>query len=102
MELVVRGKDGDGRNQVAGYGQVLVPTKPGCHELIVQCWRPLSQDKLRQKLLGEVPELLDEEIDYIAQPNKSKPGIRAEDSVEVLVRFNVSLQEFRQNNLHVV
>eukprot|EP00392_Amoebophrya_sp_AT5.2_P003449 g3454.t1 len=55
LELTVRGQDGDGRNQLAGYGQILIPTRPGCHELIVQCWRPKSGQKpLRQKLLGEV------------------------------------------------
>ena len=26
LEVVVRGKDADGRNQLAGYGQILVPT----------------------------------------------------------------------------
>ncbi|CAD7939661.1 unnamed protein product [Amoebophrya sp. A25] len=102
LEVIVRGKDGDGRNQVAGYGQVLVPTRPGGHELIVQCWRPV-EDVLRQQLLAEVPEFVDEQHEqlYVSTPNKSKAQLRAEDSVEVLIRFNVTLQDFKSNNLVV-
>jgi hypothetical protein len=33
LEFVVRGQDKHGRNQVAGYGSVLVPTTPGTHEV---------------------------------------------------------------------
>ena len=33
LELVVRGRDCFGKNQLAGYGTCLVPIKPGSHEV---------------------------------------------------------------------
>ena len=56
---------------------------------------------MAQTLLGDVPEFVDSKLDYIAQPNKSKAGVLAQDTVEVMVRFNVSLQDFKSNNLMV-
>lgn len=104
LEVCVRGQDAYGRNQLVGYGSVFIPTKPGTHELILQCWRPLECDSsdrsLRQTLLGETPDFLESQMGNISQPNRSRPHIRAENSVEVLLRLNIILQYFKLNNIH--
>lgn len=56
---------------------------------------------MRQWLLGDVPEFVDEKADFPSECNTSRAGIRVEDSVEVLVRLNVTLQDFEPNNLRV-
>merc|ERR1711904_656891 len=60
LELVVRGKDSHGRNQLAGYGSVMIPTKPVTVEMLCHCWRPAGRSllaRLRAFFIGVVPEL---------------------------------------------
>ena len=99
----MRGQDDYGRNQLAGYGTVFVPTAPGTHEVVVQCWRPRHKSsmwtRLKRHLLGTVPEFVDDKKNLTWENNRSRAGILTEDTVEVLVRFNVLMQEFERNNL---
>ena len=86
-------------NLIFEFSQVITSNPP---QLIVQCWRPLETNGgMRQWLLGDVPEFVEEKADFPSDNNTSRAGIRVEDSVEVMVRLNVTLQDFETNQLYV-
>lgn len=101
LELVVRGSDSHGRRQLAGYGAWTLPVGPGAIEVLCRCWRPCGTSwlgRLRAFLLGIIPELF--HTSAVSDPRKSRAGLRAEDSVDVLLRINVVHQHFDQHGLH--
>ncbi|CAE8743687.1 unnamed protein product, partial [Polarella glacialis] len=100
LELVVRGSDAHGRHRLAGYGSWALPTTPGTTEVLCRCWRPTGDGlvaRLRSFFLGIVPEL--QQSAAISDTGSSRPGLRTEDSVDVLLRINIVHQNFEQNGL---
>lgn len=66
--------DSWGRRRTEGYGYFTLPTNPGLHEIVVQCWRPTGnagygavQAQLRRYFIGHNPEL--EDVTYTAIPS---------------------------------
>ena len=104
LDMVVRGKDEHSRNQLIGYGSVYLPMRPGAHELIVPCWRPMGvgvYDRLRQLLLGISPDITVEKQHIAHGVNANRSCINAETTCEVLVRLNIVVQDFVGNDIHV-
>mmetsp|Transcript_35703 Transcript_35703/g.83006 ORF Transcript_35703/g.83006 Transcript_35703/m.83006 type:complete len:201 (+) Transcript_35703:46-648(+) len=100
LELVVRGSDSHGRQRLAGYGSCAVPLVPGAREVLCRCWR-LTGDgmcaRLRAFLVGIVPELLVSSM--LSDHSRSRPTLKTEDSVDVLVRLSIVHQNFPQNSV---
>lgn len=72
--LHVISSDSWGRRRTEGYGYVTMPTKPGLHDVIVHCWRPLGNfgfDQIaaekRRFFIGGTPEL--EDVTFAAVPS---------------------------------
>eukprot|EP00933_Yihiella_yeosuensis_P028402 TRINITY_DN22210_c0_g1_i1.p1 TRINITY_DN22210_c0_g1~~TRINITY_DN22210_c0_g1_i1.p1 ORF type:complete len:198 (+),score=11.99 TRINITY_DN22210_c0_g1_i1:86-679(+) len=102
LELVVRGSDSHGRHRLAGYGSWVLPTTPGTTEVLCRCWRPTGNgwlSRLRSFFLGNVPEF--QQTAQLADPSHDRPGLRTEDSVDVLLRINIVHQNFKQNGLEI-
>lgn len=98
MEIAVWGRDQFSRSRLAGYGMFHVPTIPGCHDIIVPCWRPCGGrlfKRLRNVILGSAQE-----------PDKKKgetdfSGVVTEATCSIAVHLNVVMQNFEDNGVHV-
>uniref|UniRef100_A0A7S2C8P0 B9 domain-containing protein 2 n=1 Tax=Florenciella parvula TaxID=236787 RepID=A0A7S2C8P0_9STRA len=63
MYIEIWSQDSYGRNDIAGYGVVLVPATPGTHELECVIWRPYGtfMERLSASFLGGWPQLTNPE-----------------------------------------
>lgn len=66
FEVEVRWRDVHGRSDLAGYGIVHMPSRPGVHELSAQLWRPQGSfsDRFTAFFLGGNPRLKDNALRY--------------------------------------
>eukprot|EP00622_Pseudochattonella_farcimen_P007036 FR742934.1.p1 GENE.FR742934.1~~FR742934.1.p1 ORF type:complete len:171 (+),score=9.21 FR742934.1:1-513(+) len=63
MFIEVWSQDTFGRNEIAGYGMLLVPATPGEHKLECVLWRPFGSwiQRLSARFLGGYPRLAEPE-----------------------------------------
>ena len=66
VEVEVRFRDAAGRSDLAGYGVVRVPPRPGVHELSCRIWRPKGTigDRIAAFFIGGNPHLKSDALRY--------------------------------------
>ena len=78
------------RHCIGGYGQILLPCRPGNYQLKVPCWRPKTS--FFDKLLGTLSELTYPDV-IISSENRN--GIKGETTGEIHLDINVILKDFQ-------
>lgn len=81
--------DNSGRNSIAGYGQMTIPSCPGEYELDIHCWRPKAG--LFDRMIGARPELIHKDA-IVSSDNRF--GFKCESSGKVKIQVSVLLKDF--------
>ncbi|KAJ3249242.1 Pleiotropic negative transcriptional regulator [Chytriomyces hyalinus] len=90
------------RNSVLGYGYVDVPRSPGCYDLSVPTWKPVTSPYAQMKslLVGGSAELDDITYDAVpfghTGPKLNKYGFQTETSGSIRVKLNLTHQQGKQ------
>lgn len=83
-----------GRNSIAGYGQITVPSAPGEYLLEIVCWRPKAG--LFDRMIGAHPELLYKDV---LVSSNSRFGMKTESTGIVKLEISVLLKDFQNHGM---
>ena len=90
MILEVWEVDSYGRNSIAGYSQILMPTKPGDYKLKAECWRP--RGGFFDRLIGSYPELIYKDV---VITNESRLGFKTETTGTIEMEISIVAKDFQ-------
>eukprot|EP01138_Halocafeteria_seosinensis_P005511 gb/GECG01005633.1/.p1 GENE.gb/GECG01005633.1/~~gb/GECG01005633.1/.p1 ORF type:complete len:262 (+),score=22.77 gb/GECG01005633.1/:1-786(+) len=83
-----------GRNEIGGYGCIRIPPQPGMHKLEIPTWVPdgTFKERLKRKLIGGGPQLLDSTT--VLNPGGNKSALTTSSSGSVHVELNCLFRGF--------
>eukprot|EP00033_Pygsuia_biforma_P003005 GCRY01003306.1.p1 GENE.GCRY01003306.1~~GCRY01003306.1.p1 ORF type:complete len:177 (+),score=20.33 GCRY01003306.1:270-800(+) len=92
----VYSQDSFGRNDLAGYGFVHIPTAPGQYELDCVTWRPQGTmlEEMSAFFLGGTPRLRNE--DLVLSSQQRFPKLKTIAAGTVHVKLNVIMMNFKK------
>eukprot|EP01135_Chromosphaera_perkinsii_P002039 Nk52_evm86s215 gene=Nk52_evmTU86s215 len=93
-------QDSHGRNELAGYGFVNVPTSPGTYDLDVATWKPAGSigEQITSYFVGGGPRLQNKELIY---SNNDRYRLRTVAAGKVHVQLGVIVRNFEKHGVEL-
>jgi B9 domain-containing protein 2 len=94
--------DGNGQQELAGYGFTHLPTVPGIHEVEISTWRPLghSQEEISSFFIGGTDRLAKDSFDAIfAKSWVQRCHLKTVGAGVVMLNMAVVLKHFAAENV---
>ena len=79
-----------GRNSIAGYGQITIPTTPGFHSLEIFCWRP--KISYFDELINARSEMVHKDVIICSE---SRFGFPTQTTGKVVFEVDVIVKDFQ-------